>query len=165
MEKIRLAAPIQTDSCVDGSGLRFVVWTQGCIHNCEGCHNPLSHDLQGGISCDLSELLNEITNLDYHTGITFSGGEPMLQAKKCTIIADKVKELGMNVWCYTGYRYEDLLTMNDDIQSFLEKIDVLVDGKFELNLKTLDCKFRGSSNQRCIDMKKTRESKEICTLY
>lgn len=156
MEKIRLAAPIQSDSVVDGQGLRMVVWTQGCPHHCVGCHNPSSHSVDGGELVELSKLCNRINELDYHDGITFSGGEPFEQASACLHLAKHAKSLGLTVWCYTGYTWEALLARNDEnSQEFLKTIDILVDGKFEQTLKSLNLSYRGSSNQRCIDVQKS----------
>ena len=154
--KINLAAGIQSDSIVDGLGIRSVIWTQGCSHNCPGCHNPQTHAFDEGLSIDISELEEEILCLEGQDGITFSGGDPMFQARACSEIASFVQNLGMNVWCYTGFKFEELLDMsinNRYIIKFLENIDVLVDGKFELDKKSYALKFRGSSNQRIIDVK------------
>lgn len=162
MGKIRLAAPLQTDSIVDGSGLRIVIWTQGCPHACVGCHNPESHDYNAGIIYDIDQIIIEINKVDYHTGITFSGGEPMVQAKSCALLAKYAKSIGLNIWCYTGYTLETLLEKNDSsINEFLNYIDILVDGKFDINQKSLDLKFKGSKNQRIIDVQKTLNIKEI----
>lgn len=166
MDKIRLAAPLQSDSIVDGPGLRLVVWTQGCPHHCAGCHNPESHSYEDGEEKDIAALCNEIKSLDYHTGITFSGGEPMEQAEACLKIAKFCKEMGLNIWCYTGYTFEQLTEAKDDTtMKFLGCIDVLVDGKFKQELKSLELKFKGSSNQRCIDVQKTLNQHEITLIY
>lgn len=156
--KIRLAADIQSDSIVDGLGIRSVIWTQGCSHNCKGCHNPSTHDFNDGFILDVEDLKEEISNLEGQDGITFSGGDPMFQAAACAELADFIKKLGMNVWCYTGFTFEELLDMsitNRSIMDFLNNIDVLVDGKFELSRKSYDLKFRGSTNQRVIDVKRS----------
>lgn len=166
MVKIRLAAPLQTDSVVDGQGLRLVIWTQGCPHHCDGCHNKESHAYDGGKLYEIDELCQEINDLNYHDGITFSGGEPFEQVEECLLLAKYAKSLGLNVWCYTGYTWEFLQNKNSPIiQEFLNYIDILVDGKFDRNLKSLECKFRGSSNQRCIDVSETKKLEKICTLY
>lgn len=156
--QIRLAAYLQSDSIVDGEGIRTVIWTQGCPHHCKGCHNPETHDFQGGALVDLKEIYQEIDKLEGQTGITFSGGDPFMQPKECSLIASYAKELGYNIWCYTGFTFEELLTMSKtkkEIMNFLKNIDVLVDGKFEEDKKDLTLKFRGSSNQRIIDVKKS----------
>ena len=141
--KIRLAADLQEDSIVDGKGIRTVIWTQGCSHNCPSCHNPNTHDFNGGELVELDDVLEALEDLQGQDGVTFSGGDPMFQPKACAILARKVHELGMNVWAYTGFTYEELLEKgNKDILDFLNNIDVLIDGKFDPTLKSLDCTFR-----------------------
>lgn len=151
---IRLAGPLQCDSIVDGEGVRTVIWTQGCSHNCFGCHNPLTHSFSGGTLVDVETVKDEISKLKNQDGITFSGGDPMFQAEQCLEIAKFCKKSNLNIWCYTGYTYEQLLAINNSkIMEFLSLIDVLIDGKFELAKKSYDLKFRGSSNQRIINVK------------
>ena len=160
--KIRLAADLQTDSIVDGKGIRTVIWTQGCSHNCPNCHNPSTHDFNGGDLVDLDDVITALEDLEGQDGVTFSGGDPMFQPKQCAILAKKVHELGMNVWAYTGFTYEDLLEKGSkDILDFLSEIDVLIDGKFDLSKRSLDLEFRGSSNQRIIDVAKSLENHEV----
>ena len=156
--EIRLAADLQKDSIVDGEGIRTVIWTQGCPHNCLGCHNPITHDFNGGALVDIEYIKEEIDKLDGQDGITFSGGDPFVQPLACSILAKYAKEKGLNIWCYTGYTFEHLLELSkvkSDIKKFLDQIDVLVDGKFELSKKSYSAIFRGSSNQRIIDVKKS----------
>lgn len=156
--KIRLASDIQTDSIVDGEGLRTVIWTQGCSHNCEGCHNPKTHSFDGGFLVDTEDVKKEIAELKYQDGVTLSGGDPFFQADAVLDIAEFCQSKGLNVWCYTGFTFEKLLEMsknNHTILELLNNIDVLVDGKFVLNLKSYDCKFRGSTNQRLINVKES----------
>lgn len=160
--KIRLAADLQEDSIVDGNGIRTVIWTQGCSHNCPSCHNPSTHSFDGGELVDVEDVIERIENLSNQDGITFSGGDPMFQAKACSIIAKKIHELGMNVWAYTGFTFEELLDKgNKEILDFLSNIDVLIDGKFELSKKSLDIKFRGSTNQRVIDVPSSLELHKV----
>ncbi len=160
--KIRLAADLQEDSIVDGNGIRTVIWTQGCSHNCPSCHNPSTHSFDGGELVDVEDVIERIENLSNQDGITFSGGDPMFQAKACSIIAKKIHELGMNVWAYTGFTFEELLDKgNKEILDFLSNIDVLIDGKFELPKKSLDIKFRGSTNQRVIDVPSSLELHKV----
>lgn len=160
--KIRLAADLQTDSIVDGIGIRTVIWTQGCSHNCPECHNPSTHDFNDGDLVELDDVIEELENLSGQDGVTFSGGDPMFQPKQCAILAKKVHELGMNVWTYTGFTYEELIDKcNKDILDFLNNIDVLIDGKFDINKKSLDLEFRGSSNQRIIDVPKSLENHKV----
>ena len=163
--KIRLAVTeIQKDSIVDGEGIRSVIWTQGCMHNCHGCHNPKTHSFQEGILVDIELMKEKISKLEGQDGITFSGGDPMEQAKACSELAKYCKELGLNVWCYTGYTWEELLQKAEyfvDIGEFLKYIDVLVDGKFELAKKSYDVEFRGSTNQRLIDVQKSLKTYKV----
>lgn len=164
---IRLAAELQTDSIVDGPGLRCVVWTQGCAHNCKGCQNPQTHDFNKGADFTIEEVCETIDNLKYHTGITFSGGDPMYQPEACSKIAAYAKNKGLNIWCYTGFTFEELVKAsekNSYIKDFLENIDILVDGRFILEKRNLDLLFRGSENQRLIDVPKTLESGQIILL-
>lgn len=160
--KIRLAADLQTDSIVDGKGIRTVIWTQGCSHNCPSCHNPSTHDFHGGDLVDLKDVLYALDQLEGQDGITLSGGDPFFQPKPCFEIAKRAHELGMNVWAYTGFTYEELIKKgNKDILELLTEIDVLIDGKFDLNKKSLDLEFRGSSNQRIIDVAKSLENHKV----
>lgn len=165
--KIRLAADLQSDSIVDGEGIRTVIWTQGCPHNCFGCHNPDTHDFSDGKLIDVEEIKTKISNLKHQHGITFSGGDPMCQASSCAELAKYTKSLGMNVWCYTGYTYDQLISLskiNKSIMDFLNNIDVLIDGKFILEEKSDSAIFIGSKNQRIIDVKKSLEEKKVCLL-
>lgn len=162
---IRLATPeIQRDSIVDGEGIRSVIWTQGCIHNCPGCHNPETHSFKDGYLIDIEEIKKEIDKLSDQDGITFSGGDPMEQATACAEIAKYSRTKGLNVWCYTGYTFEELLEKSlvfPNIKEFLENIDVLIDGKFILEEKSYDVIFRGSKNQRLIDVQKSLKENKI----
>lgn len=152
--QIRLASNLQPDSIVDGEGIRTVIWTQGCSHNCPGCHNQSTHDFNGGFLVDIEDVKQEIKKLIGQDGITFSGGDPMFQAKECLEIAKYAKKLNLNIWCYTGFLYEDLLK-NSYQKEFLEYIDVLVDGKFKSEEFSLNLQYKGSRNQRIIDVKKS----------
>ena len=158
--KVKLAAPLQSDSILDGEGIRTVIWFQGCLHNCLGCHNPETHDLNGGIEYDLEDIKKETSNLKYQKGITLSGGDPFYQIDAAAEIAKYAHEIGLNVWCYTGFIFEDIIK-NPKMQELLANIDVLVDGPFILEQKSLECKFRGSTNQRLIDVPASLEEKEV----
>lgn len=151
--KIRIA-DIVNDSIVDGPGLRLTVFVQGCIHNCKGCHNPQTHSLDGGKIIDTEDIINAVKKNILLDGITFSGGEPFLQPEPLTEIAKEAKLLGLNVITYTGFTFEELLE-NDDFRSLLNFSDYIIDGKFEEDKKSLSIKFRGSANQRIIDVKKS----------
>lgn len=162
--KIRLASDLQIDSIVDGEGIRTVIWTQGCSHKCLGCHNESTWDFKGGFLVDVEEIKTDLKNLKGQDGITLSGGDPMYQIDACLEIAKYAKEIGLSVWCYTGFTYEELLKMsnsNPNILKFLSNIDVLVDGKFMMELRSLDLKFKGSSNQRIIDVTSSLKKGEI----
>lgn len=161
---IRLAADLQTDSIVDGPGLRTVLWTQGCAHHCPGCQNPQTWDFNGGGLVPIEMVLEAIDELEYQDGITFSGGDPMFQPEACLKIADYCKNKGLNIWVYTGFTFEELMLMakrKPVYLDFLKKIDVLVDGRFIEKEKDLGLLFRGSANQRLIDIPKTLSTGNI----
>ena len=111
--KIRLAAPVTKDSIVDGPGLRIVIWTQGCLHNCKNCHNPQTHSFDGGFEIEIDEIIKQIEFFKLQQGVTFSGGDPLEQAEACAAIAKAAKEKGLNIWVYTGYVFERILTEAD----------------------------------------------------
>ena len=162
--KIRLAGNITTDSVVDGEGIRSVVWCQGCVHNCPGCHNPETHYFDAGILREVSEICDEISSLEFQDGITLSGGDPLCQIDACLEIAKFCQGIGLNVWCYTGYKIEDLLKRckkETKLRELLENINVLVDSPFIMELKSYDVPFRGSSNQRLIDSKNSVLNDEV----
>lgn len=159
---MRIAGTIQ-ESIVDGPGLRFTLFTQGCPHNCEGCHNPETHDPNGGSEMGTDEIIKKLLANPLTDGITFSGGEPFAQSGDCAAIAKAAKENSLNVWAYSGYTFEALLEKSEsdeDIREFLSHIDVLVDGPFVLTQRSLSIPWRGSRNQRVIDVKKSLEAGE-----
>ncbi len=166
--QIRLAVTdLQSDSIVDGKGIRTVIWTQGCKHHCKGCHNPTTHSFSGGYLVDVEQVKEQIMLLRGQDGITLSGGDPFEQTEACLEIAKFCQEKGLNVWCYTGYTYEDLIKKSKEdknIIPLLENIDVLVDGPFILQQKSYDVKFRGSKNQRLIAAKKSIKENKVCLL-
>lgn len=163
--KIRLAAPLQYDSIVDGEGMRAVLWTQGCPHNCKGCHNPITHDFNGGFLTDTDTLIEELkVNMQFEDGITLSGGDPFMQVEAVNEIAKYVQSIGKDVWAYTGFTFEKLIEMsktNEKIIELLNNVDILVDGKFVLEQKSLDLFYMGSRNQRVIDVQKSLIEKEV----
>ncbi len=164
---IRLAADLQSDSIVDGPGLRAVLWTQGCGHHCPGCQNPQTWDFEGGGLIPIDVVLEAIDELECQTGLTFSGGDPMYQPEACNEIAEYARGKGLNIWVYTGFTFEQILKMAEKkpiYREFLDKIDVLVDGKFQLRKRNLNLLFRGSSNQRLIDVKKSLARGEVVVL-
>lgn len=152
MEKIRIAG-IEEESIVDGPGIRLVLFTQGCNHHCIGCHNPETHSFDGGELVDIDSIVNMVKENPLLDGITISGGEPFEQAIECSILAKKVKDLGLNVITYTGYTFEEILC-NKRFRDLLLQTDILIDGKFDISQKSLMLQFRGSANQRIIDVKK-----------
>lgn len=155
--KIRLAAPMQRESIVDGQGIRMVIWSQGCKMACPGCHNPETHNPCGGQEYDTEELKNEITKYaKYHQGITLSGGDPFLQPEANKELADHAHSLGLDVWAYCGKTYEQL---QDNI--LLSSCDVLVDGPFIKELRDITLAFRGSSNQRIVNVQQSLQSGEV----
>ncbi len=144
------------DSIVDGPGLRLAVFVQGCSHHCPGCHNPGSHDPQGGSAMDTEEILATMAKNPLCAGLTLSGGEPFEQAEACLALAQGARELGKSVWAYSGYTLEELWKKQDPaVQALLENLDVLVDGPYIEGERSLELKFRGSRNQRLIDMQET----------
>lgn len=148
------------DSIVDGPGIRYAVFVQGCPHNCKGCHNPGSHDFEGGYLKNIDELAAEIKKNPLLDGVTFSGGEPFCSAKELSYLADVLQ---MDVFCYSGYLFEELVSGADDKNCWMDlltRITYLVDGRFEEDKKSYDLLFKGSSNQRIIDVKKSLESGE-----
>lgn len=160
-QKLRIAGTVN-DSIVDGPGIRYTIFTQGCPHHCPGCHNPQTHDFSGGQDADVEKILEEIFNNPILSGVTFSGGEPFCQAEALVPIAEAIKEKGKHLMIYTGYLLEHLQKKeNAGVQRLLELADVIVDGPFILAEKNLTLSYRGSENQRVIDMVKTRKSGEI----
>ena len=163
-EYIRLAADLQTDSIVDGPGLRTVLWTQGCYHRCKGCQNPQTWSHKAGALVPLSEVYDAIDELEYQTGLTISGGDPMYQPEQCMQVARYARKKGLNIWVYTGFTFEEIMKLAKKkpvYLDFLKKIDVLVDGRYIEKERDLNLLFRGSANQRLIDVPKTLKTGEI----
>lgn len=157
--EIRLSGIVE-ESIVDGPGIRYTVFVQGCPHHCEGCHNPQTHPFDGGYITDTDDLFNKIMENPLLDGVTFSGGEPFCQAKPLAELGRRLKDQGMSVISYSGYTVEKLIEESNDDNGYMEllnTIDYLVDGRFVLALKSYECRFRGSTNQRIIDVKKTLE--------
>ena len=147
------------DSIVDGPGIRFTIFTQGCPHNCKGCHNPQTHDFNGGELVDTAELLEKAKANPLLDGVTFSGGEPFCQAEALAELGKELKAAGLNIITYTGYTFEHLYEhrAENGWVRLLEVTDFLIDGPFILEQKDWEIKFRGSSNQRYIDCKASME--------
>jgi anaerobic ribonucleoside-triphosphate reductase activating protein len=147
-------AGIVKESVVDGPGFRYVIFAQGCTHCCKGCHNPDTHALGGGYVVDTESLIEDIKQSKYIDGVTFSGGEPFLQADAFIHIAEKLKEANMNIVCYTGFTFEQLMESKDERSiKLLGLVDILIDGPYIEELRDLGLSFRGSRNQRILDVK------------
>ena len=151
------------DTMVDGPGFRTSIYCAGCPNHCPECHNPQSWDINNGTMTSTEDLLKEIMS-DPFANVTFSGGDPMFQAEGFAELARAIrKESSKDIWCFTGYKYENLLK-NPAQRALLEQIDVLVDGPFIEEQKDITLKFKGSANQRVIDMEKTRATGEVSIL-
>jgi len=161
--KIRIAGTIR-ESVVDGPGLRFVVFAQGCRHCCKGCHNPDTWDLSGGTPVTTEDLLEDIKATQLIKGVTFSGGEPFLQAAPLAWLGREVKKLGLDVITFTGYTWERLLALAQEdraVQDLILTSDYIVDGPFILAERDLTLPFRGSRNQRIIDVMESTRTGEV----
>ena len=157
-------AGIEKESIVDGPGIRLVVFAQGCKRRCPGCHNPQTHPFDGGKIININEILEMIDRIPLIDGITLSGGEPFEQAEAFAVLAEKVKEKGLNVMTYTGYTFEEImknLNTKGGWERLLKASDILVDGRFIQEERDLTLKFRGSKNQRIIDVKKSIENNRV----
>lgn len=153
---------IVEESIVDGPGIRFTVFFQGCIHNCYKCHNPDTHDINKGKEMSINEIINKLKEVPYTDGVTLSGGDPLMQIDDCVELCKKIKEMDLNIIVYTGYTYDAILKMsNPKYRELLNYIDYLVDGPFIYSLLDLSLKYKGSSNQRIIDIKETIKKNEI----
>lgn len=205
-ERIRLYGTV-ADSIVDGPGLRYAVFVQGCSHGCPGCHNPESHPADGGTLTTIDAVVADIRANGLAHDVTLSGGDPFEQPEACAELARRLKDAGYGLWAYTGYLYEDLLRQAEGadaagegrsgvagcadaadassdaeassaaagrsaacaadavraaaVRSLLDTVDVLVDGPFVESLKSLELKWRGSSNQRLIDLPATRRAGRV----
>lgn len=148
--KIRIAG-IVPESYVDGEGIRFTVFMQGCLRNCPGCHNPNTHSTDGGKIIDTAEIIDAVKKNPLLTGITLSGGEPLLQIEPALEIAKATKNLNLDVWLYTGYKFEEIPA---EAQELLKFVDVVVDGEYIEELRDLELEFRGSKNQRIIYLRR-----------
>ncbi len=157
--KIRIAGTVN-DSIVDGPGIRYTIFFQGCYHNCFECHNPQTHDLNGGFDSDTDEIIMQIKNNPLLDGITLSGGEPLLQVEAAKELAQEAKKLGLNVICYTGFVFENINRIKN-IELLLPYIDYLIDGRYEKENRDLSLKYRGSNNQRIIDVKESIKLNQV----
>lgn len=178
MENLLKISGIVKESIVDGPGIRYVVFTQGCPHHCEGCHNPHTHDFEGGKYIPIDQIVEDMKKNPLIKGITISGGEPFMQAKQVSKLLSKIDKDRYDVMTYTGFEYEYLLKNANDDNGYLELLantDILIDGKFDISKRSIAIPFRGSTNQRSIDVKKSlatdkiylydfKERKSVCTV-
>jgi anaerobic ribonucleoside-triphosphate reductase activating protein len=160
---------IEPESIVDGPGFRYTVFVQGCNFRCPGCHNPQLQTRSGGRGVTVGEILDDIRDNPLLDGLTLSGGDPFTQAAACAVLAEEVRGLGLSVFAYTGYTFEALtrvmtLAENPAWRRLLMAVDVLVDGPFVRELRNIDLRFRGSSNQRLIDVRRSLAAGEIVVL-
>ncbi|MBU5454689.1 anaerobic ribonucleoside-triphosphate reductase activating protein [Caproiciproducens sp. MSJ-32] len=164
MKKTIRLSGIAYESLVNGPGIRRVFFSQGCKHNCKGCFNPDTHDFNGGEEKDMDELVKDTLSNPMIKGVTFSGGDPFERAEEFSYMAKRFKENNLNIWCYTGYTFEEILENKDKRKGFkelLDNIDVLVDGRFVIEEKANNIKYRGSKNQRIIDVQKSLTENRI----
>lgn len=150
---------IVQDSIVDGPGLRIAIFAQGCPHKCTGCHNPETWDFSGGTKISVEEVYEIIRQNPLCHGVTFSGGEPFCQAEEFSRLAKMLKADGYEVASYTGYTLEELLALNTPaVLDLLQSLDILIDGRFEIKNRSLELLFKGSTNQRILDVEKSLTS-------
>ena len=156
---------IVQDTIVDGQGIRSAIYFSKCEHRCVGCHNPQSWNIHNGIEMSLKEVLTRIANNKLIKGVTLTGGDPMFQPKEASLLAKNLKELNYNIWVYTGFTWEEIINGdNEDRKELLKYIDVLVDGKFEIDKKDLSLSFRGSANQRLINVPESLKQNKVVLL-
>ena len=168
-KKYSRIAGFSNDSIVDGPGIRFTVFYQGCKHHCKNCHNPETWNFNSGTLIDNDEIINKIKGNPLLDGVTLSGGDPMFQLDAVIDLCQKIKkELPeLNIILYTGYTYEELLDMRQffpNIEVLQRFLDYIVDGKYVEELRDLTLHFKGSSNQRIIDVKKSIENNNVTTI-
>lgn len=152
---------IVDDSIVDGPGLRFSIFTQGCPHHCPGCHNPESQSFEGGQIWDIHDLLKKIDANPLLDGVTLTGGEPFVQSDALIELAKAIRLRHLHLMVYSGYTYEEIMHLGDSQRELLSLCDTLVDGRFVLNLRSLSLLYKGSSNQRIIDIQKSLEINSV----
>lgn len=160
--KVKISGMVK-ESIVDGPGIRFVVFAQGCSHKCPGCHNPHTHDFDGGTSIEADTLVENILKSKNIDGVTFSGGDPFFQPDGFEYIAKRLKKKNVHILAYTGYSYEQIVK-DEKKRKLLESLDVLVDGRFIEEEKTLKLAFRGSKNQRIINVKASIRTNQVVTI-
>lgn len=147
---------------VDGPGLRTSIYFAGCPHHCPGCHNQQSWNYDCGYDMPIDDIMKHIIENDFN--VTFSGGDPLAQIDNLIELAQRIKEKKKNIWCYTGYKYEEIIADNS-LSRILPHIDVLVDGRYINALRDTNLLFCGSSNQRLIDVQQSLSAKSPPTLW
>lgn len=158
--KLRIAG-IVDDSVVDGPGVRYAIFTQGCSHNCPGCHNPDTHDYNAGTPVDPAEIIADLRQFKYLNAVTLSGGEPLDQPEAVLELVVRLKELGYNVLVFSGYTFDEI--MADPAKTvIMQYTDTLVDGRFDISRQSYDLNYRGSANQRIIDVPASLSQKNVC---
>ncbi|MDR3336196.1 MAG: anaerobic ribonucleoside-triphosphate reductase activating protein [Treponema sp.] len=164
LARIRIGG-IEPESIVDGPGFRYALFVQGCELRCPGCHNAQLQSFEGGREVSIDELLSNLAANPLLDGLSLSGGDPFTQAEACATLAEAVHTLGLSVMTFTGYLWEDLIAPGrPDWLRLLEASDVLVDGPFMQELRNIDLRFRGSSNQRLIDVERSLFDGQVRTL-
>ncbi|MGI6553239.1 MAG: anaerobic ribonucleoside-triphosphate reductase activating protein [Clostridia bacterium] len=160
-------AGVVPESIVDGPGIRYTVFVQGCCHRCPGCHNPQTHPLDGGEKVAVEDLLKDIKGRKLLRGVTFSGGEPFLQPGPLAYLGRQVRQMGLTVITYTGFLFEDILGKSRKERDFRELLLVshwLIDGPFVIQRRDWKLSYRGSSNQRIIDVPASLKERRTCIL-
>jgi len=163
---VRIAGVVK-ESIVDGPGIRYVIFAQGCPHHCKGCHNEATLDFAGGQEYGIEKIVFDIERTQLLSGVTFSGGEPFSQPDAFCELATRLKEKNVHILIYSGYTYEELIKLSEKnvaIKNLLGLTDILIDGRFDLEKRDLMLQFKGSSNQRYIDMNATRKQGTLVVL-
>ena len=163
---MKIAGLVQ-DSIVDGPGLRFAVYTQGCDFKCDNCHNPVTWDPDGGTEISTDELIKQMCSNPLTDGLSLSGGEPLMQTEECIRLAAAAREKGLNVWLFTGYDFDEIMILiasKPNVKELIELTDVLIDGRYIHSKRSLALRWRGSSNQRVLDTAKSLEKGQAVEL-
>ena len=161
MENSLQVLKIIPGTTVDGIGLRTSIYLAGCRHCCKGCHNPQSWDFNAGEPMNVEEIMERVIEEDFN--VTLTGGDPLWQVDKLLQLVKAIKEKGYNIWCYTGFTWEEIID-SPQLSQILKWVDVIVEGRFVEELRDITLRFRGSSNQRIIKVKETLENNLIQTL-
>ncbi len=152
MQKLNVYG-IEKESFVDGPGIRYALFLQGCPHNCPGCHNKDSHSFEENKMMNIAQIAQDYKSRSYLKGLTISGGEPFCQAEMLLLLLELLEDDKRDIIIYSGYTFDEILSLGNSERELLKRCDVLIDGKFIEEDKSLEIKFRGSKNQRIIDIK------------